>query len=113
MALIEFLQAHAHDWVLDAAAMAQLNDELVPAALQACPALQDVLESKVNGFREVYPWTADHGFTKALTHEQVFALTQQLMLQVGPPVSLFVPLSFEFSLSFFRSAFFFFFFFFF
>ena len=91
MALLEFLRAHEHDDVLDAAAMARLNDELVPAALQAWPALQDVLESKVNGFREVYPWTADHGFTKALTRAQVFALTQQLMLQVGPPVSLFIP----------------------
>ena len=86
MALLEFLQAHAHDWVLDAAAMARLNDELVPAALQAWPELQGVLQTRVEGFRMV-PWTADHGFTEAPTREQVFALTQQLMLQVGPPVS--------------------------
>ena len=82
MALLEFMRAHEHDAVLDAAAMARLNGELVPAALAAWPALRDVLK----GNREVYPWRADHGFTETLTCEQVFALSQQLMLQVGPPV---------------------------
>ena len=86
MALLEFLQAHAHDVVLDAAAMAQLNGVLVPVALQAWPALRGVLEKRVRHYREVYPWRADHGFTETLTCEQVFALTQQLMLQVGAPV---------------------------
>ena len=48
-ALLGFLQAHAGDAhaVLDAAAMALLNGELVPAALAAWPELQDALESKV------------------------------------------------------------------
>ena len=86
MALLEFLRAHEHDVVLDAAAMARLNDELVPAALQAWPALQGVLEQWYV-IEPVYPWTAG-GFTAALTREEVFTLTQQLMLQVGPPVPL-------------------------
>ena len=111
MALREFLRAHAHDELLDAAAMARLNDELVPAALQAWPALRGVLETRADDYRgTAYPWTADHGFTAALTREQVFALTQPLMLQVGSPVSL--PSSCLLS-SFLQSFFFFFFLFFF
>ena len=98
MALLEFLWEHEHDWVLDAAAMARLNGELMPAALQAWPQLQDMLETTAavvvtrRGRRgvAVYPWTARQGFWQPLDHEQVFALTQQLMLQVKrQPVFLF------------------------
>ena len=81
-ALLEFLQAHAHDAVLDAAAMARLNDELVPAALQAWPELQDVLETRLRFTEQVPLWTAAGGFTAALARKQVFALTQLLLLQV-------------------------------
>ena len=79
-ALLEFLQAHAGDGVLDAAAMAQLNGELVPAALAAWPRLQQLLETE-DVF--VFYWTPADGFEAALRQDQVFALTQLLMLQVG------------------------------
>ena len=87
--LLGFLQAHAGDVVLDAAAMAQLQEELVPAALAAWPGLQQVLQTKTCSFLDdeaVYPWTAAGGFAAPLTREQVFALTQQLMLQVRLPM---------------------------
>ena len=85
-ALLEFLRAHAHDAVLDAAAMARLNGELVPAALQERPALQDVLAKETRWAKTVFGWQSAHGFTAALTRDQVVALTQLLMLQVrrGP-----------------------------
>ena len=86
LALVDFLRAHAHDAVLDGAAMARLNGALVPAALAAWPALRQVLETRSQS-AAVFAWTtAAHGFTAALTHEEVCALTQLLMLQVGPPV---------------------------
>ena len=90
-ALLAFLQAHAGDGVLDAAAMAQMNGVLVPAALVAWPGLQQVLESEVKRWDErsgssgaVFPWTAARGFVDALSREHVCALIQLLMLQVGP-----------------------------
>ena len=46
-ALLEFLRAHGRDAVLDAAAMARLNGELVPAALAERPDAQDVLCTEV------------------------------------------------------------------
>ena len=51
MQLLEFLRAHAGDAVLDAAAMAQLNGALVPAALAAWPPLRQVLEIRVRKTR--------------------------------------------------------------
>ena len=87
-ALVEFLEAHVHDAVLDAVTIAQLNTQLVPVALAEWLGLQDVLEMTVvmlDETQQVYPWTAACGFSAALTHEHVFALTQQLMLQVGLP----------------------------
>ena len=81
-ALLAFLQAHEHDGVLDAAAMAQLDDELVPAALAEWPGLQQVLESEKSYVR-VFNWTPADGFKAALFRDQVSALTQLLMLQVG------------------------------
>ena len=72
--------------------MAQLNEQLVPPALAAWPALQHVLKTKVPvemswlGHKAVYGWSAAGGFVVALTRDQVFALTQQLLLQVGLPV---------------------------
>ena len=89
-ALLEFLQAHAGDGVLDAAAMAQLNGEVLPAALAAWPVLREVLETKVAWFRAmlhatVFNWTAGAGFAAPLTQEQVFALTNLLTLKVGLP----------------------------
>ena len=91
LALVEFLQAHAGDGVLDAAAMARLQDELVPAALAAWPGLRQVLEARVSHVSDtrddaVCNWTAAGAFAAPLTREQVFALTQQLMLQVCLPV---------------------------
>ena len=81
-ALLEFLQVHAGDGVLDAAAMGQLGEVLVPAALAAWPRLQQVLESEAN-YCAVFNWTPADGFKAALARDQVLALTQLLMLQVG------------------------------
>ena len=80
-ALIEFLQAHEHDWFLNRTAMARLSGELLPAAQAAWPALQDVLETEIN-YTTVFGWTAERQFARPLDRYQVFALTQLLMLQV-------------------------------
>ena len=90
LALVEFLQAHAGDAVLDTAAMVQLNEAVVPAALATWPHLRQVLETEVKQLNTeaVFKWTADAGFAVPLTREQVFALTQLLMLQVGLPACL-------------------------
>ena len=85
-ALQFFLQKHAGEAVLDETAMENLN-ALVRPALAAWPALQEVLEAKVQGQSgsepvQVYPWTVENRFDQPLSEEQVGALTRQLMLQV-------------------------------
>ena len=96
-ALLAFLQRHAHLAELDDAAMARLNDALVPAALTAWPALQDVLETEARPVqrgvtsprRAVFAWAnGARAFREPLARDQTRALIQLLMLQVGPPVLL-------------------------
>ena len=104
-ALLAFMQAHEHDGVHDAAAMAQLNGVLVPAALAVWPRLQQVLKSKDDFGRAVFNWAPADGFKTPLTREEVSALTQLLMLQVGLPlVSFFFPLFFFFYFILFSSS---------
>ena len=86
MALLEFLWQHAGVAVLDPPAMAQLQ-ALVPPALAARPDLQRVLELNIQRCSDLNPiplffWTAARGFVQPLSHEQVRALIQLLMLQV-------------------------------
>ena len=73
-ALLAFLQAHAGDGVLDAAAMAQL-DALLPVLGQGV-ALGATLT--VLGI----PWVDGLGVEAPLHQAQVFTLTQYLLLQV-------------------------------
>ena len=83
MALVEFLQAHAGDAVLDAAAMARLEDDLLPRALAAWPDLRKVLQDQDLVF---WRWdgTAEYcRFAASLSCAQVFSLAQPLLLQVG------------------------------
>ena len=90
-ALLDFLHAHAGFHVLDAAAMAQLKMQLVPRALAEWPDLQRVLQTKVrrwswSGPESPFRWIARGpatGFDAALTRDEVFALTQLLLLKVG------------------------------
>ena len=76
-ALTEFLQAHADDVVLDAAAMAQLH-ALMPLALTARPDLQAML-GNISDPDLVVGSTA---FASPLTHEQIATLTHRLRLEV-------------------------------
>ena len=80
-ALLAFLKQHEDDGALGAIAMEQLNG-LVPPALAAWPGLQQVLDTQADGSK-VFFWTATAGFAAPLEREQVFALSQLLMLQVG------------------------------
>ena len=80
-ALLAFLKLHEDGGALGATAMEQLNGLVLPA-LAAWPGLQQVLDTRVDGSK-VFFWTPAAGFAAPLEHEQVFALSQLLLLQVS------------------------------
>ena len=89
LALVDFLLAHEDDAVLDAEAVAQLNNELLPRALAEWPALRGLWVTPAlpdGGDRE---WKLLARSAERLTRERLHALLQQLMLQVGSCLTFF------------------------